>query len=161
MSIRSRLHGLIYNKHIQSGAFDCDIKVDLSFLARNLDAAEYWLANAILTDSNNFVPFKEGTLRQSGHVIDTDTGYRVEWSTPYAHYQYQGDVYINPKHNASGWMDKYGQWHGWKGPKVPNGAKLVYHTEGTTDHWVQAAQEAYMDHWIKGARRVAGGKNGG
>lgn len=160
MSIRSRLKGLIYNKHIHSGAFDCDIQVDLNFLARNIDAAEYWLANEILTNSNNYVPFKSGALRQSGHVIDTDTGYRVEWSSPYAHYLYQGEVYINPKHNASGWMDKYGQWHGWKGPKVPNGESIVYHTAGTQDHWIQAAQEAYMDHWIKGARRVAGGRNG-
>lgn len=157
MSILSKLHDLFYSKHVHSSAFDCDVTIDVSRFARNIDAAEYWLANEILQNSNDFVPFKNGTLRQSGRVIQTDDGYRVEWSTPYAHYQYEGTVYINPEHGASGWQDQYGQWHGWKGPKVPTERKLVYHTAGTTDHWTKAAKDAYLSHWINGARKVAGG----
>ena len=161
MSIRSRLHGLIYNQSVSSGAFDCNIQIDINRFARNLDAAEYWLANEILQNSNDFAPFREGTLRESGHVIDTDEGYRIEWSTPYAHYLYEGVLYVNPQHNASGWMDKYGQWHGWPGAKTPTEKHLEYHTEGTSDHWIDEAKKAYMSHWIKGTRRVAGGHDAG
>lgn len=159
MSIFDKLRGIFYNKHIStaSGAFDCEVHVNVSRFARHLDAAEYWLANEILQNSNDFVPFKGGTLRQLSHVIKTDDGYTVEWYAPYAHYQHEGIVYINPQHGASGWQDQYGQWHGWTGSKVPTSRKLVYHTAGTTDHWTKAARDAYMDHWISGARKVAGG----
>lgn len=160
MSIRSRLHGLIYNKRVSSGAFDCTITVDINRFARNLDAAEYWLANEIQQNSNDFVPFRTGALRESGHVIDTNEGYRIEWSSPYAHYLYEGTLYINPQHKASGWMDQYGQWHGWRGQKEPTDRRLEYHTEGTTDHWIEEAKKAYLDHWVRGTRRVAGGHDG-
>ena len=159
MSLRDRLHGLIYTQHVSTGAFDVTIDIDISRFARHLDEAEDWLAHRILDDCTEFIPVASGALRGSGHVVETREGRRIEWDVPYAHYQYEGKVWINPEHNASGFIGSDGNWHGWPGPKVPTERPLMYSADGTGDHWVRTAKDIHMEEWIRGARRVAGGRN--
>lgn len=100
--------------------------------------------NTVIKDAiNEFVPMKSGALRRSAIV----THKSITWGRglPYAHYQYQGEVY-GPNHpivsggRIIGWystpgMTKYptgrelgvpGEWMGWK---------FGYTTSGTHHHW--------------------------
>lgn len=94
-----------------------------------------------------FVPKKSGELRKSMHA--TATG--VSWSTPYAHYQYEGEVYgpnlpiiargdptnriwgwysRKPKHPTGRELGVPGVWRGWK---------FGYSEPGTAHHWFDVA----------------------
>ena len=94
---------------------------------------------------NSFVPKKSGELRQSMKAYPEF----VRWETPYAHYQYEGEVYgpnrpVIKKGIIVGWYSK--------GPKYPTGRELGvpgewmgwrfgYTTPGTGHHWFDAAME--------------------
>lgn len=90
---------------------------------------------------NQFVPMRSGVLRGSMYA-DAEG---VHWSTPYAHYQYVGQVYEVNKPIYS-----RGRIIGWYSPpgmsKVPSGRELGipgeldgwvfgYTTPGTQHHW--------------------------
>lgn len=104
----------------------------------------------IKNDINRFVPKKSGHLRRSARV----TPDAIVWSTPYAHYQYMGEVY-GPNHpiirnrTIVGWYSTPGQkkeptgrelgvpgyWMGWR---------FGYTTPGTHHHWDQ-----YFTYYVK------------
>jgi len=156
MGIRSALHGLFFPHHIRvAGPYGGEVSLDLSRLARNITDAQIWLTTQVAADCTNFVPFQNGTLRGSLTYPNGLDGGQLEWNTPYAHYLYEGEVYINPKYCASGFIGEDGLWHGWRGPKVPSGRPITYHTEGTGDHWFEKAKQEYGAEWIAGAKRIA------
>ena len=135
---------------------DAEIPDDL--LPKRIEAAETWLAHEVAANSSQFVPFRQGVLRGS-YIVNIDhNGKYVEWRTPYAHYLYEGVVYVNPKYKHAGWQDEYGDWHGYKGPKVATDRAISYHTAGTGSHWVDKAQTAYAQHWVDGYAKIMGGK---
>ena len=104
----------------------------------------------IKNDINKFVPRKSGHLRKSARV----TPDAIIWRTPYAHYQYMGEVY-GPNHPIKrggrivGWystpgMKKHptgrelgvpGYWMGWK---------FGYTLRGTHHHW-----DEYFKTYVK------------
>lgn len=62
--------------------------------------------------------------------------YSIKYTSPYAHYQYTGKMYISPKLGVSGIPLKSGKWWSPKGEKkLVTNKKLKYHTSGTGDHW--------------------------
>lgn len=104
----------------------------------------------IKNDINRFVPKKTGRLRNSAHV----TPDAIIWSTPYAHYQYMGEVYgpnrpIIRQKTIVGWYSTPGV------PKTPTGRELGvpgywmgwrfgYTTRGTHHHW-----DKYFTYYLK------------
>lgn len=158
MGLLSRIRGWFFSNKISVRVYGDEFTVDVSRFARNLTQAQIWLNTQVVADSNKFVPFQTGTLRSSVYYPEGMDGGAIEWNTPYAHYLHEGEVYINPKYNASGYIGKDGMWHGWKGQKIPSGRKLKYNTAGTGDHWFRRARDAYGEEWIRGVRRVAGGR---
>lgn len=146
------LRDFFYPTHIKASGPGFSFDVDISRFAHNLDAAQRWLVMQVAADCLNFIPFQNGTLRSSLTHPDEKT---IEWNTPYAHYQYMGEVYVNPKTGKSGYQDKDGIWHGWRGAKVPSGRPITYHTAGTGDHWFEKAAHSYGDEWIRGVKRIA------
>ena len=142
-------------KDIHVQVYDTEINISLARFRRNLPEAQRWLTSQVAADCTNFIPFRNGTLRSSVMFPEGLDGGQIEWNTPYAHYMYEGEVYINPKHNASGFIGADGMWHGWKGKKVPSGKPLSYYTAGTGDHWFDRAYEAYGDSWIEGVKKIA------
>lgn len=107
--------------------FKVIIKTDRSIWAgkinRGIENAVEKLANQMLSDSTEFVPKEENTLRDSGRV---EPGSRVgekllTWTTPYA----------------------LPQWYG-----VIRGSPVVnYTTPGTTKMWVDAAKAQSKEKW--------------
>ena len=65
-----------------------DVNIDVAGINNRIEKARKPMANQFQLEADKYVPRKNGTLRQSGRVING--GKSVMWDTPYAHYQYMG-----------------------------------------------------------------------
>lgn len=80
-------------------------------------------AEEILRLSDPYVPFAEGSLKNSGHI---ENGCDVVYTTPYAHYMWEGIVYQDPKLHCAGFLTENG-WRSRKGvTKEPTTRSLTY-----------------------------------
>ena len=102
-----------------------------------LESINYILVN----EMRPYVPYKTGRLVGSVQVGPRE----IRYATPYARYQYYGEVYgpnywVPITRGANGGWDKSGEW-GWRSPKrkpkYPTGRALTYHTPGTTSFWYE------------------------
>lgn len=90
---------------------------------------QQFVTNEVLNLSDPYVPMRDGTLKNSGHI---ENGTEIVWNTPYAHYQWGGIVWEDPKLKAAGFevTDEAGAVVGWKSrkyvTKVPTERALVY-----------------------------------
>lgn len=97
--------------------------------AKSIEQGRKIMANQALADMNNFVPFRDGFLRNNS-TIDTD-GSAINYNMPYAKAQFLG--------------------------RVGKGLYPVrrYTTPGTGPRWDEKAKGLYMDSWerafVKGA----------
>lgn len=81
------------------------------------------VAQQVLTLSDEYIPFDEGTLKDSGRI---ENGTDVVWNTPYARYQWNGIVYEDPVLHCAGFITDAG-WRSRKGvQKIPTNRKLTY-----------------------------------
>ncbi len=143
--------------------YACTCDFDLKDCMRTLGVDERgrvqtYVTNEVLRLCDPYVPLDEGYLRASGHI---ENGTQVVWNTPYAHYQWGGIVYEDPKLHAAGFLTEDG-WKSRKGVnKVPTERKLTYR-EGKTEgglrgnHWVERMLQNGGKNQIEyGARRIA------
>lgn len=83
----------------------------------------------------------------------------IEWNTPYAHYQYIGEIYGPniPEYDADG--NLIGFWSPPKKKKNPTGRKIEDNKRnepGTTDHWFEVAKGRHLKEWEKLVRDTVG-----
>lgn len=135
---------------------DVEIKLDTSRIDDNLLEAQKLLNMQVVADSAPFVPFRQGALRNSVRYPDGVYGGIVEYDTPYAHYQYESEVY-GPNIPLK---DAQGNIIGWTSPpkKSPTGRRLQYHTPGTSDHWFDRAKQEHLSDWVRLVKETVGGK---
>ena len=131
-----------------------DIDISDARLRRNMKEAQKLLNMQVVADCDPLIPFRQGSLRNSVNYPQGIYGGEIEYNTPYAHYQYMGDVYgpnipiRDTEGNITGW---------WSPPKKhPTGRKLQYHTAGTGDHWFSKAKEMHKDEWVRLVKQTAG-----
>ncbi|MBD5515361.1 MAG: hypothetical protein HDR06_12180 [Lachnospiraceae bacterium] len=116
------------------------------------------VSNAVLRLSDDFIPFDEGALRDSGHIEGTD----VVWgggAIKYAHYVWNGIVYEDPLLHCAGFEVKDGGWRSRKGvQKVPTNRLLEY--QGAPErgpYWVpRMLQNGGLERIEAAAREEAG-----
>lgn len=109
-----------------------DVKVDLAGLRRKVGSlraggrGRKFLASEILRNSDPYVPFRSGTLKNSGTAAPD--GSFVQYSTPYARYQWGGKLYVDPKTGKGAFHDPIsGRF--WSRPgvqKIQTDRDLVY-----------------------------------
>ena len=131
--------------HEVSGNFE--LKINTTALNSDLKRAHGAMNAQIVSDCTPLVPHRTGALRQSVHYPDGFDGDIIEWQTPYAHYMYEGVVYVNPRTMKSGYIGRDGQWHGWKGKKISTTKKLTYYSEGTGEKWFEEAKTQHKEDW--------------
>ena len=117
-----------------------EIKTDkgawTSAVNKAAETAAYALAEQMLTDSEHFVPFSNGSsqsaghLRESGKVEKGESGsFYLVWDAVYALYQWFG-VRQDGTHRVT-----------------------HYTTPGTGKQWVETAKSQYGDRWEKIAQK--------
>lgn len=73
------------------------LNLDKRFSQAKLDKARYVMANQMMSDMDQFVPFKNGKLSQSAHI--NANGSEITYTTPYARAQFYGTVNGSPVRN--------------------------------------------------------------
>lgn len=131
-----------------------DIDISTDRIENNAREAQKLLNMQIVADCDPLIPFQQGALRNSVIYPKGIYGDEIEWNTPYAHYQYVGEVY-GPN---IPFKDSSGNTIGWYSPPVkhPMGRKLQYHTTGTGDHWFEKAKERHKNEWLRLVRQTVG-----
>lgn len=101
----------------------------------------------ILRFINEYVPYRANGESDHTHLRDSVriNEKSISWNTPYARYQYFGEVY-GP--NFLVMIDDEPKWRSPKGkPKYPTGRSIQYHTPGTSGEWDKVA-------WQNDRRRI-------
>ena len=120
-------------------------------------------ANTCMKHMDRFVPMEvigihRGALRGSAHVEQNGEEMDIVYNTPYAHYMYEGKVYVDPLYKVAAFPirngkisfdPKDGEIEGFVSrknvTKIPTNRDLKYHTPGTGPHWDRLMVSADMD----------------
>lgn len=123
------------------------ISADSSRIDGNVPNAQKALNKQIVADCNPLIPFSHGALRNRVKYPEGVSGGKIEYDTPYAHYQYVGQVY-GPNLPQ---YDSEGNLVGWASPpkKYPTGRALQYSTPGTGAEWFEVAKSRYLGEWVR------------
>ena len=113
---------------------EAKVEIDLSGVEKklspaNLDMGQKAMANQMLADMDDFVPYREGTLSQTA-TISTD-GKELHWNTPYAKAQYNGG-FTNHKGTVVEFKNYTTTFHPQAGPE-----------------WDKVAAGMFMEDWKK------------
>lgn len=130
-------------------------------LAKKLSAGasrvEHAIANEVAKDTAKFVPFRTGNLSNSVKIY----GGTIVYPGPYAHYLYEGVVWVDPVLNAAGFLVEQGGVKVWKSRKgvvkVKTDRPLNISTSGQKDaqsHWFEASKAQNMEKWEDLAGRM-------
>lgn len=123
------------------------IRIETDRLDRNIREAQKKLNMQVVADCDEYIPMQQGALRGSVGFPQGIYGDEISWNTPYAHYQYEGELYL--AENGSSWANKYEK-------KYPTGQPLNYHTPGAEPHWFEKAKETHKEEWVNLVKREIG-----
>lgn len=105
-----------------------------------------------------YVPMQEGILA-SDITIDP---FKVTYNSPYAHYQWEGKLYVDPiTLKGAFYNSDYGFWSRPGVSKIPTDIPLNYSKEQNplaTSHWEVPAFEAFKDDVARAVTQYLKGK---
>lgn len=121
-----------------------------------------FLANEAKRFMDPYVPADNLILAQNVRTyVEGEQGI-VEYATPYAHYQWEGEVYVDPVTGKGAFTNGEGLF--WSRPgvaKVPSGRAIKHSTFRhplATSHWDKAMKTARMDDLVKSYQNYLDGK---
>ena len=124
-----------------------DIHIDTSRIDNNIRNAQKALNMQVVADCDEYIPMQQGALRGSVHYPDGIYGGEIAWNTPYAHYQYMGELYLTEDGRSFAFRGER---------KYPTGLPLQQHHPGTEDHWFDRAKQSHCEQWIDLVKREVG-----
>ena len=124
-----------------------DIHIDTSRIDNNIRNAQKALNMQVIADCDEYIPMQQGALRGSVNYPDGIYGGEIAWNTPYAHYQYMGELYLTEDGRSFAFRGER---------KYPTGLPLQQHHPGTADHWFERAKQAHCEQWIDLVKREVG-----
>ena len=124
-----------------------DIHIDTSHIDNNIRNTQKVLNMQVVADCDEYIPMQQGALRGSVNYPDGIYGGEIAWNTPYAHYQYMGELYLTEDGRSFAFRGER---------KYPTGLPLQQHHPGTEDHWFDRAKQAHCEQWIDLVKREVG-----
>lgn len=138
------------------------MEIDTGAVMRHVErlrrAAILGASEQALADCNRYVPLDTGALRASSLThSDTERG-RLVWSTPYARYQFVGEVYGPNIPIANGGAAPAGYYS----PRVkrPTGRRLKYRrgkNPNASARWTDKARRQHTGDWRRAAEEAMKG----
>ena len=106
---------------------------------------------------DKYVPYRDGNLRRN---VDLSNPTQIVYESPYAHYQYEGVLYVMDNGKGAYYSPEYGFWSKKGVAKTRTNTPLNYHTAGTGDHWDERMKSAEMDSLVNDLQKFVdrGGK---
>lgn len=136
------------------------IKLDMSRINGNLDKAQFWLDNQVMTDMLPYMPLDTGTLRNTTQMKSralAGTGTVIAATAPYGRYQYMGKVMVDsvtgkgPRKIATGPGGYVLRFN--KGAKlVATDRPLTYSNPEAAPMWFERAKQSHLNSWVDGTR---------
>lgn len=120
-------------------------------------AVQKFIDSEVIRQCEPYAPFDEGVLSTSAWTASDIGSGLVIYNTPYAHYQYYGEVYGPNIPMTIGGEETFRSPKGRK--KAPTGRKLQYSTEVhplAGSHWFDRMMADHKEDILDGARKVAG-----
>ena len=115
---------------------------------------QQFFTNECARKMDKYIPRDTGLLSQL-KVIGKDY---VEYRSPYAHYQYIGELYVDPQTKKGAFYNpNYGFWSRPNVTKEPSGKMLHYHTTGTGNYWDKRMWTAEGNQVIKDTEKYMKG----
>lgn len=137
-----------------------DIKVDMSRINGNLDKAQYWLDNQIMTDMLPYMPLDTGMFRNTTQMQSralAGTGVVIAAAAPYGRYLYMGKVMVDsitgkgPRKIATGPGEYVLRFK--KGAKlVATDRPLTYSNPDAVPMWFEKAKDIHGKSWVNGVQ---------
>ena len=124
-----------------------DIHIDTSRIDNNIRNAQKALNMQVVADCDEYIPMQQGALRGSVNYPDGIYGGEIAWNTPYAHYQYMGELYLTEDGRSFAFRGER---------KYPPGLPPQQHHPGTEDHWFDRAKQVHCEQWIDLVKREVG-----
>lgn len=114
-------------------------------------------ANEFLKLCAKRTPMDTGALQSSGRIIEN--GAAVMWPGPYARAMYYGDMWVDPKTGAAGFLTKNG-WRSRRGvKKVHSNRKFTYSGAPTRGaKWAERTAREEKTNLLQVAAKLAGGR---
>lgn len=103
---------------------------------------QLFLANTAARFMDPYVPADNLVLTQNIDITADNEKGAIHYLSPYAHYQWEGELYVDPKTGKGAYTDGEGQFWSRSGiAKVPSGRPLQYSDFRhplATSHWDKA-----------------------
>jgi hypothetical protein len=150
-----------YSLRISSRAVNIDI--DFEVLGKRIDEAQFALDQQVWNDMQQYMPFADGNLiRQTDllNMVAAGTGevHIYDPTVEYAHYMYEGIVYVDPVYKVGGFFSPdYGFWSRKDVTKIPSDRHLEYTKEEAVPHWDEVAIRNHAQDWLKLVKDVIEG----
>lgn len=143
-----------------------EIHLDMDRINGNLDKAQYWLDNQVMTDMLPYMPMDTSAMQKLAQARSralAGTGEVIAAAGPYGRYLYMGKVMVDS-------VTGKGPSKIFTGPnsyilRFRRGSKLVaternltFSRAGATARWFDTAKKTNLQAWINGVKaRVGGG----
>lgn len=121
------------------------VDIDIDKIKAKLERANKELTKNVAKDTESkFLPWLNGTLAARTRILDDE----IIYPGPYAHYLWEGIVYVDPQTGAAGFRLPDGTWRSRTGVrKVPSGKSLVFTRSSAQPHWIEPAKAEFMPRW--------------
>lgn len=119
----------------------------------NLDRAQWWLDNQVMTDMVPYMPHNTGSfinITRAQSAAIAGTGEVVAGAAPMGRFLYNGVVMVDPETNSP--------WARPGAKKIVTARPLTYSNPQATAKWFDTAKENHGQQWIAGVKARAGGK---
>lgn len=143
------------------GNFEMDSVRDI-LEKRNLEtggAVQRYIDSEVIRQCEPYVPYDNGALTRSASLATVVGSGQVVYNTPYAHYQYYGEVYGPNIPMQIGGEQTFRSPAGQK--KAPTGKQMQYNQEVhpmAGSFWFDRMKADHKDDILNGAKKIAGVK---
>lgn len=134
------------------------LNIDYSVLGKKIDKAQDALDAVIWDDMKKLMPIDSGQLIARTEMLNKATRgevYIYDNSLPYAHYQYEGKLYVDPVYKVGAFYNpNYGFWSRPGVKKEKTDIPLQYQNFYAQPHWDEVAKSRYGAKWLETARKA-------
>lgn len=126
-------------------------------LGHKMDIAQDALDAQVWQDVRRYMPIDTGALQSETNALNASVRGEVYMYPPnsdYGHYQYMGEIYVDPVYKCGGFLTA----DGWKSragiKKEPSGRSLKYSAPDARAKWGIEAVDNHSMEWIEVVKRA-------
>ena len=159
MALSNYFRKLFTKYNFKRTADGFNVQINFQPVGLALDRAQLALDTQVWNDVRIYMPFATGhlirqTAKMNAEVLGTGKVYIYDPNVDYAHYMYEGIVYVDPVYHVGGfYAPDYGFWSRPGVRKIPSERPLKYKKAKAVAHWDEEAIKNHSADWVKIVQR--------